>query len=309
MTAEIEWTESAFRASTTGQAWSYTEYDRGWETCRDAAELRVIFEEEMALESVPDWAVEIVERMLASPLPACGHYSFPRPILQVCEAIAQEQCPDLVVGCYTADPERKSLMSRYVFCLDAWLEQAPVETAQAELGLRADRDRDWDRIVEAIYATLGERTEERILLVRRLAHRLRWWLKTLIWDDDRRDRFGPDLYLGDARGSAEWGNYGNPGFDDPYFAELEAPEVRALSEAIRSRVTDGGALLEQIESTWLCAPKAFRYLERLITAIGAWALLLHRTPPVPCSSATRPIRTSPRAEPGTPASSHPWTPG
>ena len=207
--------------------------------------------------------------MLASPLPPCGHYTFPRPILQACEAIGQECCPKFVVGCYTADSSRKALASHYVYCLDAWLQQAPLAAASAELGGHRVRDRDWSRIVAEIHETLGEQTEARVLLVRRLVHRLRWWIKTLIWEDDRRDRFEMDAYLGDTRGSAEWGDYGNPGFYDPYFAELKVPEVQDLARQIRELVPDGRAILERIESTWLCAPKFFRYLERLILEIGS----------------------------------------
>ncbi|MBT4497685.1 MAG: hypothetical protein HOC74_08185 [Gemmatimonadetes bacterium] len=265
---KIPWNQETFAASVTGRAWTYTEHDGGWKNCCDAAELRAIFAEEMTLESIPEWAVEIVDRMLTNPLAPCGHYTFPRPILQVCEAIGQERCPDLILSCYTADPERKILMSRYIFILDAWAKRAPLEAVRAELPLRGDPDKDWNRISEAIFATLGEPTQQRLLLVRRLIHRLRWWLKTLIWTDDQRNRFGLDTYLGDVRGSGQWGNYGNIGFDDPYFTELELPAVRELAAQIRETIPNGAELLQRIESTWLCAPKTFRYLERLILEIG-----------------------------------------
>lgn len=268
MTAEHQWTKESFETSVTSRAWAYTEFDADWDRCRDSAEIRALFAEEMALDAVPDWATEIVDRMLASPLPPCGHYSFPRPILQICEAIGREGCPDFVIGCYTADAERKRLMVGYVYCLDAWLKNAPLEAARAELALRGDGGRDWSAIVEAVYETLGDRIAARLLLVRRLVHRLRWWLKTLIWNDDRRDRFVPDAYLGDMRSSGERGDYGNPGFHDPYYAELNEPAVEELADQIRARVPEGKRLLERIESTWLCAPKAFRYLERLIVEIG-----------------------------------------
>ena len=269
MTAGTLWTKEAFEASVTGRAWVYTEYDEGWDRCKDSAEIRALFAEEMALGALPAWASEIVDRMLTNPLPACGHYTFPRPILQACEAIGREDCADFVIGCYTADSEWKRLSSYYVFCLDAWLREAALDVACAELELRDDLGKDWNRIVESIYETLGARSEQRVLLVRRLIHRLRWWLKTLIWSDDARNRFILDNYLGDVRGSGEWGDYGNAGFHDPYFAELKVLEVQELASQIRERVADGEKLLERIESTWLCAPKVFRYLERLIIEIGS----------------------------------------
>jgi len=268
MTAETQWTQEAFAASITGRAWTYTEHDGGWKNCCGSAELRTIFTEEMTLGFIPEWAVEIVDRMLTNPLAPCGHYTFPRPILQVCEAIAQQRCPDLILSCYTADPERKALMSHYVFILDAWSKRAPLDAVGAELALRGDPTKDWNCISQAIYSTLGKPTQQRLLLVRRLIHRLRWWLKTLIWNDDRRNCYGPDTYLGDVRGDEKWGDYGNVGFHDPYFAELREPEIRELSAQIREQIPDGEKILERIESTWLCAPKTFRYLERLISEIG-----------------------------------------
>ncbi|MDY7011456.1 MAG: hypothetical protein SVV80_12010, partial [Planctomycetota bacterium] len=106
--------------------------------------------------------------------------------------------------------------------------------------------------------------------IRRLIHRLRWWVKSLIWPDDKRNRFMLDVYSGDIRGDeANWGSYGNSPFGDPYFAELQLPEIKALSEQIRQVVPEGKKLLELIESTWLCAPKVFRYVEKLILQIGS----------------------------------------
>jgi hypothetical protein len=276
MVSECDWSKEAYEASVTSRCWSSTPYDAGWDESKKhgedlpaSRELRAIFDEEMALDAVPDWAVEIIDRMIASALPMCGHYAFPRPVLQVCEAIGEERCPEFVVGCYTAEPGRKVLMSYYVFCLDAWLKGAPLDVAKAELALRDDLGKDWGSIVEAVYATLGEPTDKKTLLMRRLIHRLRWWIKSLLWLEDRRDVFMLDVYSGDIRGhEAKWGAYGNSPFGDPYFAERRLPEIRKLDRQIRDKVPDGEKLLERIESTWLCAPKVFRYLEKLICEIG-----------------------------------------
>ncbi|NIO38619.1 hypothetical protein GTO27_13120, partial [Candidatus Bathyarchaeota archaeon] len=118
------WCKENYEKSVTSRAWSYTPYDVPWEDLHPSSELRSIFEEEMNLGSVPDWAKGIIDRMMGPP--ACGHYTFPRPLLQICEAIREEKCPDFVLGCYTADSERKKLMSYYVYCLDAWLKNAPL---------------------------------------------------------------------------------------------------------------------------------------------------------------------------------------
>lgn len=271
---DANWCQQNWDRSVTSRAWAYTPF--GWEAIQELGEdhpwrreFRAILDEEMALGPVPAWAAEIVDRMIG-PLPTCGHYAFPRPVLGICGAIRDRECPEFVCGCYTADSERKALMSYYVYCLDAWLKGAPLEVATAELALRPGLGKDWPRIIAAIYRVLGSPSEQKALLVGRLVHRLRWWIKTLIWSDDKRDRYMLDVYSGDARGDeARFGAYGNPPFGDPYFAERRLPEMEALAAQIRQRVPGGKRLLERIESTWLCAPKAFRYVEKLITAIGS----------------------------------------
>jgi hypothetical protein len=161
-------------------------------------------------------------------------------------------------------------MSYYVYCLDAWLKGAPLDQATAELALRDGLGKDWPRIIVDVYDSLGTRSEQKALLVTRLLHRLRWWIKTLIWYDDKRDRYLLDVYSGDVWGDEEnWGAYGNSPFGDPYFAERELPEIKELATKIRETVRRGGRLLERIDQTWLCAPKAFRYVERLILQIGS----------------------------------------
>jgi hypothetical protein len=80
-----------------------------------------------------------------------------------------------------------------------------------------------------------------------------------------------DVYLGDVRGDeARFGAYGNPPCGDPYFAESETPPMKELAQRIRSEVPDGARLIELIEGTWLCAPKAFRNFKRLILESALW---------------------------------------
>lgn len=230
-------------------------------------ELRTVFEEETKLGGVPAWASEIVVRMLE--LPMCGCYAYPDNVTQIIDAIAAQQAPDVVLRCYTVDAHRKTLMSYYVFCLDAWLKEAPLATAAAELGWRDQLGKDWQQIVSAIYETLGVKTEIKSIAVERLIHRLRWWIKSLIWSDDKRDRFLLDVYSGDIRGDeVRWSAYGNSPYGDPYFTELDLPHVKAMEKRILAEVPDARHLLDCIHSTWLCAPKVFRYLERLIAEIG-----------------------------------------
>jgi len=231
------------------------------------AELKSIFEEETAIFDIPDWASDIVVRMME--LPMCGYYAYPANVTQIIEAISAKQCPDVVMRCYTVDSRRKVRLSYYVYCLDAWVKGAPISSVLAELSLRDQLGKDWEGIAKAIYRTLGDRSDIKRTTVERLVHRLRWWIKSLIWTDDKRDRFLLDVYSGDIRGDEEkWGSYGNSPYGDPYFTELRLPHVKAMEERICADVPDGKKLLERIHSTWLCAPKVFRYLEKLIVEIG-----------------------------------------
>ena len=272
---KTQWSKENYEKSVMKHAWGATPYDAGWEESQKygedlpaSIELKEIFEEEMALDDVPHWAEDVIARMIG-PFPMCGHYAFPQPLLQICEAIGKEKTPEFVCGCYTADSERKILMSYYVYCLDAWLKNAPLEVAAAELAMRDDYGKNWAEIVTDIYKSLGSPTQQKILLVKRLIHRLRWWIKTHIWFNDKRDCFMLDVYSGDARGDeANHSAYGNSPFGDPYFEERKLPEIKVLTEQIRAIVPDAQKYLDAIESTWLCAPKVFRYLERIIIDIG-----------------------------------------
>ncbi len=271
-----EWCKENYEKSVTSRAWAYTPYDAGWDESQkygddihSSPELRAIFSEEMALDAVPSWAEEILVRMIR-PLPMCGHYTFPQPLLQICKAIREDRCPEFVCSCYTADSKRKLLMSYYVYCLDAWLKNAPLEIAKAELAMRDNLGKNWAKVITAIYNSLGEPSLQKKLLIKRLIHRLRWWLKTLIWSDDRRNRYMLDVYSGDVRGEEEnHSAYGNSPFGDPYFVELKLLEIKELSKEIRETVPNSKKLLGRIEETWLCGPKAFRYLEKLILEIGS----------------------------------------
>jgi len=248
----------------------FTEVDEDpWSSFMASPELRSLVTEEAALGTIPGWAKEIVTRMIGSPLAPCGHYAFPAPIVQIIEAIGQERCPGFVMGCYTADPARKRRLQAIVYCLDAWLHNAPLETAIWELERQHIDDKNWSGIVRSIYTALGDRHPLRMLLVERLIHRLRWWIKAHSWDNDARLKFGLDQYLGDPRGDGDWGDFGDPELRDPYFVELREPDVITMEERIRTEVADGGPLLIRIQSTWLCAPKAFRYIERILLEIGA----------------------------------------
>lgn len=267
---DTPWSPEIWRASTSVRGYNVDWFDTLTPEAEPKlwSELKSIFEEEVALGEIPGWAVEIVSRMME--LPMCGYYAYPANVQQILDAIESHECPDIVMRCYTVDPDRKVLLSYYVFCLDAWYKQAPPETAVAELSRRNQLGKDWDTIAHSIFRTLGKRTEIKEICVERLIHRLRWWIKSLVWADDRRDRFQLDVYSGDIRGDeVNWSAYGNSPYGDPYFTELGLPRVKAMEDRIRQDVPDGEGLVERMRGTWLCAPKVFRYVEKIISEIGA----------------------------------------
>ena len=61
--------------------------------------------------------------------------------------------------------------------------------------------------------------------------------------------------------------YGNP-FRDPFFVEQQVPRVKKLEARIAELSPDSKWFRDSIHCTWLCAPKSFRFLERILWAVG-----------------------------------------
>ena len=268
MTQATGWSKELYESSISSRCWTYTPYDQGWDNCPELArdeKLRQFVELEQSIAAVQAWAIEIVERAINFPA-FCPHCTFPQPYLEVLDAIGKEQAPTFVHGCYTAPRERKNRMQDYLFCLDAWLSRVSDEDAAKEIGKRGSQKVDWNKACQDIWRILGEHTKLKDLLVQRTLHRQRWWLKSLTWDDDARNVYCPDQYLGDA--ACEGDHYGNPAFRDPYFAELQVPSVRRMEERLAEICPDWKWFRAFIHDSWLCGPKAFRFLERLLWCIG-----------------------------------------
>ena len=271
MAQPVEWSKQAWEASVSSRCWWYTPYDAGWDGCKQYDgdiegddELRQIVAMERELGGVPDWARQVVERCF-NYLPPCGHYLFPQPYLEALDAVGSETPPAFLHTCYTAERTRKERAQDDCLCLDAWLAGAGPEDAARELAARKRPGPDWTAVCGDLWQVLGERGELKELLVERVLHRYRWWIKSLVWDDDARDRFGRDQYLGDIAGSGD--EYGNP-FRDPFFVEQRVPRVKKREARIAELCPDWKWFHDFINCTWLCAPKSFRFLERILWAIG-----------------------------------------
>ncbi len=267
-----EWTRETYEASVSSRSWWFTPYGGGWDASaqlgadlREDDELRAIVEMERALPAVPAWAERVVDCLPHLP-PPCGHYRFPRSCLEAVVMIGSETAPAFVHGCYTADAARKERALDYVFLLDAWRGGATAKAAALELRARGRTGPDWPEVAAALWKVLGPHTELKERLVDRTVHRYRWWAKALAWDDDARDRFCTADYLGDIRGSGD--SYGNPGFRDPYYTERHAPRVKRTLARLNVLNPGWRVIGRMIDDTWLCGPKSFRFLERILWCIG-----------------------------------------
>jgi len=274
---ELEWSKDVYEKSISSRCWWYTPYDDGWsEGLANDDELRQIVMMEQSLAPIPDWAKQIAERDVRLTTP-CGHYLFPLNYLEILDAIGSQTPQDFIHGCYTVDRDRKRQMMDYVFCLDAWLAGASWESAVNELSALGYRNIDWHTVCNDLWKVMGEHTELKDLLVERLIYSQRWKLKACIWDDDLANEVGRDQYLGDYSSKYD-DNYTKPiaGFN-----ESASPRIKKLEARIKELCPDWKDYLFNIEYGWLCAPKAFRYLERLIWSIGQEKPMQRVEVPVP----------------------------
>ena len=283
---DIPWTKEAYEKTVSSRCWWFTPYDEGWDAwpaLRADNELREIVAMEHALGEVPQWAREIVQGCL-NYLPPCGHYLFPRPFLEVVSAIGSQSGPRLWHGCYTVERERKERMMDYALCLDAWLAGAEPEAAAAELGERSGVD--WRAVCADLWQVLGEHSEMKDLLIERTLHRTRWWVKTPSWDDAPLGALCRDEYLGDLSAEAPSAQDDGPvgsllrsGLRGPTLDEHASPRVRRLETRLKELCPDltytpaNSTTYEWfrnliVDGSWPCAPKAFRFLERLLWSIG-----------------------------------------
>ena len=265
MPKEPQWTKQAYDSSVTSECWWYTPYDKEaggyWEAVSADEQMKQIAAMEQSLPGVPDWA----RRVGIGYLPPCGHYMFPEPLLQVASLIGSGS-PEAVDKtlkhqCYTVGSDRKKTVMDYCLCLDAWLAGAPPEAAARELTACGHRKIDWQAVCRDLWDVLGEPTEKKRLLVELALHAVRHAVKSYRWDDDDGSRFCRDEYLGDFRTRG--------GGASRRLLQGSSPRVRRIKARL-SEIDPGWAKFSQVdyEAWWLCAPKAFRFLERDLWAIG-----------------------------------------
>ncbi|MBN1579709.1 MAG: hypothetical protein JXA89_03330 [Anaerolineae bacterium] len=269
MSQTFAWTPECYERSFSSRCWWFTPYDGGkWsDSIRTDNELQAIVEMEYRLAPIPLWAQQIVERSINQACP-CGHYLFPLPYLEVLDAIGTRQPPTLVHSCFTAERQRKRQAMDYVLCLDAWLAGAPPDTPARELDTLGSRKADWAAICADLWQVLGERTELKEHLVERILHTIRWAIKFTFWDNDQASEFGRDQYLGDyarTQGAASIDGYYER---SPFYYEQASPHIQGLETHLAEICPDWDRFRAHMMEWWLCAPKSFRFLERILWAIG-----------------------------------------
>lgn len=265
------WNQENFEASLTRTCFSSTPYDEGWgnEGLRGDAEMRRLLELECTVQPVRGWVRRVVRQI--EEFPPCG-WCFPQYVETVCKGIGAGAAWGAwpAPKCYTVGPDRLSLMARYAVCLDGWVKRVPWETVAGDLDRQVADGRDWYSIASKIWEVLGTPSSLRMLLVRRLLARLRFWLRAPFEPLKPDDNWRLGYFY-----THSMGRYG--GWD--YFSfDHHDPECVELDERIRADVSHADRWIELIESTWPCAPKVFRYLERIILAIGELAEGDHVSP-------------------------------
>jgi len=290
MVPRFAWTKQAYESSVSSRCWCFVPYDGGWsgsgrkgEDPSVDDELAQIVAMELELGPLPDWVRRVVEGPIRW-TGFCGHYLFPLPFLDAVDAIGAQRAPTLNHTCYTVERKRKQRMMDYALCLDAWLAGADPARVAEELMVRdgasgapsaaADpgaAGMDWKAICKDIWEILGERTELKDLLIERMLHRTRWWLKATVWDDDRGTEYCRDEYLGDWRDSDPLiAENGNPDFRRGGFDEGSSPRVQRLEKRLEEICPDWDRWFRPVilECSWPCAPKAFRFMEKTLWCIG-----------------------------------------
>ncbi|MBN1917606.1 MAG: hypothetical protein JW889_06825 [Verrucomicrobia bacterium] len=259
----MTWDRTTYEASLTSRCFSWTpfcEWEARWgDRClKDDLHVRRLVELEQAASPIPLWAQMVCRQIDA--MPPCG-WAIPQHVEAVCTNIGRQDAEACIPPrCYSLGPERLELMARIAVLLDGWVKGLDPDEVAAGLEQLDGHGRPWWCLVHDVWGVLGERQARRVLLARRLLARLRFWLRA---------PYGPDKADDNARlgymYSVSLGKY--PGWDYFGFEEHE-PEVVDLNERIRRSLDEPQRWIDLITYTWPCAPKAFRFIERLIAAIG-----------------------------------------
>jgi len=265
--SNAKWSKERYDAAVLSEWWWFTPYDKDdpsyWQNVSKDDEMRELVAMEESLGLVPQW----VRSVGIGYLPPCGLYTFPQPLLQVISLIGagDEVTIDETFKqqCYAADRDRKRAAQDYCLCLDAWVAGAEPNDPVAELDAFASRRIDWSSVCADLWSVLGTRTQKKELQVELLLNAVRHAVKTCRWADDAGTVFCRGQYLGNYKansdGTVSYGTY------------LHSPRARRIVDRLKELDPEWEwAKMSKVDygTWWLCAPKAFRFLEYDLWAIG-----------------------------------------
>ncbi len=262
------WNKHNYENSLTRYCFPFTPFcgSVGWEAkwgkdgpaLKDDAQIRQLLEMEYAIRPVPLWAQRIARQV--EMFPSCG-WGFPQHAEAVCTNIGRRDADAArSLQCYTVGPGRLGLLGDVALLLDGWVKRAEPDLVASAIAVQESAGLEWTTIAGNVYRALGDPDPRKELLVRRLLERLRFWLRAPYdWaKGDNNHRLGY-IYL------PALGLYG--GWD--YFGfELRDPVTKELTQRIHEEIDTPDRWVEAITSTWPCAPKVMRFLEKIICTIG-----------------------------------------
>ncbi|MBD3177410.1 MAG: hypothetical protein GF320_19725 [Armatimonadia bacterium] len=262
-----------FEGSVSSRCWWFTPYDDGWDGCgeRLAADAELV--EIIAMErALPAGEAEALRAVVEGPVNRacpCGHYLFPEPYLELLDAIGRGEPPQFLTTCWAVESGRKSRLADYCMCLDGWLQGAPAGQVGASLGVSSHSRVDWPRVATGLWEVLGEPTEIKRLLVEWLLHEARVGLCNTYWPGEGPPRWCSGLYLGEVRERPPLD--GAPTMSATWVVEGTDPALDRVVGRLKEILPDWQRFAQAIDEWWLCAPKAFRFMERYLWCAGAEA--------------------------------------
>ena len=262
------WCRENYENSFTRHCFSATPFcgSVGWEATwgedgsalKESPQIRRLVELEYAVRPVPLWAQRVARQI--DEFPPCGS-AFRQSVEAVCTNIGRHDAEALkTLRCYTPGPSRLAMLSHVALLLDGWLKSVSPDRVAMAIARADGSALDWSEVTQGVWAALGQHEPRKCLLVRRLLERLRFWLRAPYegakLDDNPHLGY---LYV------PELGRYG--GWDYMGFEHNQVTS-RELDDRIRKEIDDADVWLDLIASTWPCAPKVMRFLERIICAAG-----------------------------------------
>ncbi len=156
----------------TPMMWNFTPFDGDWPFDDEIHEL-IAMEEKIG--NIPVWAIDVAVQIDA--LPHCGQVNFPVPIFAIFRGIGKGQPEPSFMFCFEASSATKARVKRCAEILEGWFRE---KTQDAALS-------DWPDAKEFItktYASLGQFTELKRLLVEHIALYLRLSTEELTTNDE-----------------------------------------------------------------------------------------------------------------------------